>query len=49
MIKRLVKLVGFIPVLLVTFPLEFCFYTMRWAITGEAFPSSPIIEKFIAW
>jgi len=46
-IKRLMKVIGFIPILLVTFPIEAIFYGMRWVITGKEFPDSPIIHEFI--
>ena len=47
MIKRLIKFVGFIPVLLITFPIEVITYTIRWLLTGKSFPDVPIIARFI--
>lgn len=49
MTKRLFKAVMLIPVLAITFPIEFIFYAIRWVITGREFPGELIFVKFMEW
>jgi hypothetical protein len=47
MFKRFVKLIGFIPVLVITFPLEILVWGTIWLVIGKKFPDRPIIDKFL--
>lgn len=47
MAKRLVKFIGIIPVLVITFIPEMIYYSFKWLFTGKEFPESTIIYKFI--
>jgi len=46
-LKRLIKVIGFFPILFLVFPIELLFYLIRWFITGKEFTNSPILLWFI--
>jgi len=50
LIKRLIIVVGFFPVLMITFPFEMIFYSIRYILTGKGIDEvTPIFVKFIEW
>lgn len=46
-IYRLLLVIFFVPVLMITLPFEIVFYTIRWIITGKPF-GMPIIHVFMS-
>lgn len=49
MAKRLFKAVMFIPLIVITIPLEMVYVSLRWIVTGRDFPYYPMVHKFVLW